>query len=257
MNGKESSMKVTLKSQTTRDIVEYISDFARVSRDRDEADTTPQQDLALCKRLWKDNERTAYESINLDFLVEDVSRSLLAQITRYRHATFMVKSQRYVKLDSDDEFIFPDLSYIKNKDNIEKCYDLFAGTSLHIKANYLNLTMLGAKPEDARAILLNATPTRFRIVCNLRSFLNFYEQRSTEHAQKEIRELAEDMFSLLCKKLESSNDECLLFWIKDSFKHTIKDLIKELKEISLRTDMDSAEKETKIDYRIEEYEEFV
>lgn len=223
-------MKVTIKSITTKKIVEYIADFARVSRDRDEVETTEAQDLSLCKRLWKDNERTAFECINIDFLVEDVSRSLLAQITRYRHATFMVKSQRYVKLGKDDEFIFPDLSYIKDEGNREKAYDVFGGISDRIKEDYDYLIMLGAKPEDARAILMNATPTRFRIVCNLRSFFNFYEQRNTFHAQTEIRTLAGVMLGKIYEEIGEDITHSLLAYIEESFVHTLKDLMKAIKD---------------------------
>lgn len=224
-------MKVTIKSITTPNIVGYIADFARVSRNRDEVETTPEQDLTLCKRLWKDNERTAFESINIDFLIEDVSRSLLAQITRYRHATFMVKSQRYVKLGKDDEFILPDLSYIKKGNNRERCYDIFGGVSDVIKDRYSDLIFLGAKPEDARAILMNATPTRFRIVCNLRSFLNFYQQRTDVHAQKEIHNLACEMFYQILNFQVDKNGQDLLSFITDSMAHSLKDLIKEIKKL--------------------------
>jgi thymidylate synthase (FAD) len=223
-------MKVLIKSITTKKIVEYVADFARVSRDRDEAPTTQQKDMERCKQLWRNEEGTAFECINIDFLVSEVSRSLLAQITRYRHATFMVLSQRYVKMGIDDEFIFPDFSYIKNPDAIQGCYDLCNGTAKHIKANYNNLILLGAKPEDARAILLNATPTRFRIVCNLRSFLHFYKQRSDAHAQKEIRTLAGEMLCQLYKKIDDESHSFLAF-VEESYAHTGKHLYKDVQRL--------------------------
>ena len=37
------------------------------------------------------------EHVSFTFAIEGVSRSLLAQITRHRHASFSVQSQRYVK----------------------------------------------------------------------------------------------------------------------------------------------------------------
>ena len=46
------------------------------------------------------------EHMNFTFGIENVSRSLLAQITRHRHASFSVQSQRYVK-ELDFEFITP------------------------------------------------------------------------------------------------------------------------------------------------------
>lgn len=223
-------MKVVIKSLTTKHIVSYIADFARVCYKRDSKISTMQQDLERCKQLWKSEHGTPFECIVLDFLVEGVSRSLLAQITRYRHASFSVESQRYVKMGIDDEFIFPDFSYIKNPDAIQGCYDLCNGTAKHIKANYNNLILLGAKPEDARAVLLNATPTRFRIVCNLRSFLHFYKQRHTPEAQKEIRALAGEMLCQLYKKIDDESQSFLAF-VEESYAHTGKHLYKDVQRL--------------------------
>ena len=46
------------------------------------------------------------EHITFTFAVEGVSRSLLAQLTRHRMASYSVKSQRYVE-EADFEFVTP------------------------------------------------------------------------------------------------------------------------------------------------------
>ncbi|MDD4292227.1 MAG: FAD-dependent thymidylate synthase [Clostridia bacterium] len=254
-------MKVKLKSITTKNMVEYIADFARVSRDRDGIETTTEQDLKLCKRLWKDGERTAFESINLDFLVEDVSRSLLAQITRYRHATFMVESQRYVKYDNKVDFVIPDFDNIKYKDsdsndNSRAKYAAKNSCDDSIKA-YSEMIRLGAKPEDARCVLPNAMPTRFRIVCNLHSFLHFYQQRSNPHAQTEIRNLAYSMFNILLRENNNAEERSLCSFIDRSFTHTLKDLHLLVKVVTEREEGYGFDKVREIKSILKEYEEFV
>lgn len=241
-------MKVKIKSMTTRKMVEYIAEFARVSRDRDEAPTTIERDLARCKQLWKDKELTPFESIHIDFLIEGVSRALLAQITRYRLMTFNVKSQRFVKLGADTEFIMPEFKH-HSSENVFDC---------HIKQvndNYNLLISNGEKPEDARSVLPNATPTRFRVVMNLREFVHFYSQRSTEPAQKEIRDLAGLMFRALYDKVDGYTHN-LLAYMEESLKHTLKDLIKAIDK--LHHDEDVAEDlYSMIMEVIKEYKEFV
>lgn len=54
------------------------------------------------------------EHASFTFIIEGVSRSLLAQLTRHRIASFSVQSQRYVNMDDKFEPIHP--SYIKNNE---------------------------------------------------------------------------------------------------------------------------------------------
>lgn len=213
-------MEVTIKSITTTDICQYIAEFARVCTRRDERPSTPDQDFERCKSLWKMGHGTPFESINIDFLVEDVSRSLLAQITRYRHASFNVESQRYVKYDKDTKFIEP--SSFKDGNSYS-----FAHAIAYSLERYRELIVDGAKPEDARCVLPNATPTRFRMVVNLREFFHIYQQRSSNHSQKEIRDLVEMMFNKLCFHVDN-NSQKLLTFMQKNVRLSIQSLIKEI-----------------------------
>ena len=51
------------------------------------------------------------EHANYTFEITGVSRALLAQLTRHRHASYSVESQRYVKYD-DLDFVAPDCDSI-------------------------------------------------------------------------------------------------------------------------------------------------
>jgi len=226
-------MKITIKSITTKDIVSYIAEFARVCTHRDQKKTSIKRDLELCKTLWKNGHHTPFESINIDFLIEDVSRSLLAQITRYRHASFNVESQRYVKYDDNIDVIIPE--------SVEKSCALANGEfNVHSffaysQDMYIALLNDKIKPEDARCVLTNAMPTRFRVVMNLREFFHFYKQRSDPQAQQEIQELAAIMKQAILDKIDEYGHQ-LIDFIADSFKFNLKALIKNLDNVSTIND---------------------
>lgn len=213
-------MEVTIKSITSKDICQYIAEFARVCTRRDEKLSTSEQDLNRCNSLWKMGHGTPFESINIDFLIEGVSRSLLAQITRYRHASYNVESQRYVKYDKDTKFIEP--SSFKDANSYS-----FAHSMAYSLERYRELIVDGAKPEDARCVLPNATPTRFRMVVNLREFFHIYQQRSKPEAQKEIRDLVDLMFNKLYEYVDN-NSQKLLTLMRINVKLSIQSLIKDI-----------------------------
>ena len=60
---------------------------------------TPEKTEAFIKKLTSMGHESPFEHITFTFGIEDVSRSLLAQITRHRIASYSVQSQRYVHDD--------------------------------------------------------------------------------------------------------------------------------------------------------------
>lgn len=154
------------------------------------------------------------EHVSFTFGIEDVSRSLLAQITRHRLASFSVRSQRYVK-EKEKNFVIP--PQIENDKAAKKIYlDILA----QVYENYEKLTeilyhkylkefldttknekksksMAEKKAiEDARYVLPNASYTNIVMTINARALLNFFKLRCCNRAQWEIRNLAEDMYKL-------------------------------------------------------------
>ena len=154
------------------------------------------------------------EHISFTFGIEEVSRTLLAQITRHRIASFSVQSQRYVK---EKQFSFVTPPQIAQDPQAAALYQQ-AMQSAH--ASYLelserlaqkNLEQLLAEGvdekkarsmaekraiEDARFVLPNACDTKMMLTMNARSLLNFFRLRCCR-AQWEIREVAEQMLALV------------------------------------------------------------
>jgi len=157
------------------------------------------------------------EHASFTFAIEGVSRSLLAQITRHRMASYSVQSQRYVRLD---EFNFitppaiaedPEASEIYLR-SMQKCAEDYEKLADILKAKIANQLMAEGVPEkealkraekqaieDARFVLPNACETKMVVTMNARSLHNFFRLRCCNRAQWEIRALADAMLAEVCK----------------------------------------------------------
>ncbi len=150
-------------------------------------------------RLMDMGHLSPVEHASFTFGIEGVSRSLLAQITRHRIASFSVQSQRYVALGDDEtgfDYIMPPAiealgeedaaEYRRQMDTINGWYQAWRkklGTGE--KSN-----------EDARFVLPNAAATRMLVTMNARELQHFLSLRCCSRAQWEIRAVAWQMLAL-------------------------------------------------------------
>ncbi len=155
------------------------------------------------------------EHVNFTFAIEGVSRSLLAQITRHRLASYSVQSQRYVRLENFEHVIPPAIeeneearkAYIEAMDSEAENYKKLA--AILKEHNYNKLIKQGVEHdkalkaaektaiEDARFVLPNACDTKMIVTMNTRSLNNFFKHRCCTRAQWEIRALADEMLKLV------------------------------------------------------------
>ena len=166
-------------------------------------------------RLMSMGHESPIEHITFTFGIEGVSRSLLAQFTRHRLASYSVKSQRYVK-EGQFEFITPPeiekipqakAAFLKAMDDDVKAYNELADI-LYAK-HYADMIADGMDEksaknaaekkaiEDARYVLPNACETKMIATLNARSLMNFFHHRCCERAQWEIRDMACQMLALV------------------------------------------------------------
>mgnify|MGYP000874824300 FL=1 len=155
------------------------------------------------------------EHASFTFGIEGVSRTLLAQITRHRIASFSVQSQRYVRLDDFRYVIPPEIEAIPEAkaafiesmnedarrylDLVQKLED---GHTARLMAEGLPEKQARAKAskqanEDARFVLPNACETKMVMTMNCRSLQNFFNLRCCNRAQWEIRGVADEMLKLV------------------------------------------------------------
>lgn len=150
----------------------------------------------LFNHITKSGHTSTLEHISFTFSIEDVSRALLAQLTRHRVGwSYSSQSQRYVKLSSDSrsggfDYVTPDS--IKCSSQEAKVY--FDQAMEEAQKWYDELVSAGIPQEDARAVLPNATTTNLVVTCNLRALIDFVGKRDrSKGAQGEIAQLAEIM----------------------------------------------------------------
>jgi thymidylate synthase (FAD) len=144
---------------------------------------------AILEQVLSFGHTSVIEHSCFTFAISDVSRSLTHQLVRHRIASYAQQSQRYVDLKEPNYVTPPKIE--KNK-KMKKAYD---ETMINIWKQYNNLLNLGIPAEDSRFILPNAACTNILVTMNARSLLNFFELRCCQHAQWEIRKLANKMLS--------------------------------------------------------------
>ncbi len=154
----------------------------------DKLDKTSDKELkAILKHVMNLGHNSVIEHTNFTFAISDVSRSLTHQLVRHRIASYAQQSQRYVNLN-EPNFVTP--PKIEKNKKMKKAYD---ETMKYIWEEYNKLINLGIPAEDARFILPNGACTNIIVTMNARSLLNFFDLRCCQHAQWEIRQLANIM----------------------------------------------------------------
>ena len=177
---------------------------------------TEEKTAGFLDMLTEIGHESPVEHASFTFAIEGVSRSLLAQITRHRIASFSVQSQRYVRLD-DFRYVVPPAI-----EAVPEAKAAFLASMEQDAQNYLDLAhkleeghaarlMAEGVPEkearrkaekmaneDARFVLPNACETKMVVTMNARSLHNFFRLRCCERAQWEIRALADEMLRLVC-----------------------------------------------------------
>lgn len=132
------------------------------------------------------------EHASFTFEVDEVSRVLLAQITRHRLASFSVQSQRYCGANLD--VVTPD-----SMARLELLDDIVAAKKAVDKL-YKHARALGVPHEDCRYYTFQGGHTGFLVTMNARELRHFFSLRCCTRAQWEIRQLANEMLRL-CKEV--------------------------------------------------------
>lgn len=141
---------------------------------------------------------------SVTFFVSGVSRSLLAELTRHRHLSFSVISQRYVdanSLDRVDPPIIQDLEGIDLEDanrtlDLVDRYTIDAYNAL-IEIFVNNGYKRKQAREAARAVLPNMMDTPMVVTGNIRAWRDVLSKRYHIAADREIQGFAEEVLKHL------------------------------------------------------------
>ncbi len=176
---------------------------------------TPEKTASFLDRLFSMGHESPIEHVSFTFTVEGVSRSLLAELTRHRIASYSVQSQRYVSMENFSYVTPPEIAenpeaaalFQEAMEEDRRTYDRLC--ELLYEKHYQAFLAEGktdrqaasaAKKragEDARFVLPNACCTQLMVTMNARSLYNFFRLRCCNRAQWEIRALATEMLRLV------------------------------------------------------------
>ena len=214
-------MKVELINKTP-DAEMHIVEVARVSSSRKNKKDKPE---GLLNYLIKHKHWSPFEHSYVTFEIE-TSKAIGIQLIRHRSFAFQEFSQRYqdvnqmidiyepieLRAQCDDnrqssmDIINPNVKYL-DLDNVPASDAVEAYLKLGHEL-YNDLLKEGVARETARMILPLATKTKIHMSGSIRSWIHFLELRDDEHAQKEIRLVAQeikkqfaDSFPIIAKAL--------------------------------------------------------
>ena len=180
---------------------EVIACSAWTSTSRDLTEEKRERIPALIDMLWSHGHETPFEKGTVHFLVDcDIASHI--HLLKHRMSCVNAESARYKELKEDKSYIpedWPD-EWIERLDTFSQLSDKL----YHECLNELS-GLLGRKraKESARFFKAYNSQIQSDVMFNMRSFANFLKLRNSEHAQKEIREIAQEMLSLV-KNIEGN-----------------------------------------------------
>lgn len=148
--------------------------------------------LQSLRNAIKAGHTSLLEHVSFTWEIRNISRVVLAQLTRHRHASYTVRSQRFCDEWDADYYVPPELgpesrdSYVRGIRRSRDCYRKLLGE--------------GVPKELARYVLPQAIYTELVVTMNARELYDvFLPLRLSRRAQPEIRELAQLMLQDCCE----------------------------------------------------------
>ena len=128
-------------------------------------------------------------------------RAVAQEITRHRTFSFAMESQRYCNYSKDKfgnevTFIIP--SWLEDPNNLKGT--IFINSCKSAEAAYLTLLKSGASPQQARAVLPNATKTELIITGFYADWEHFFDLRmrgTTGTPHPDMKELAIKIYNVI------------------------------------------------------------
>jgi thymidylate synthase (FAD) len=215
LNSLEAKLRVILDEHTPNGekLVAKAANLCYSGKSIDDLNEslTPEKQENIIEKVTASGHESVLEHISYSFLIEGISRACSHQLVRHRLASYSQQSQRYVnyaKNSSAIAFVVPP-GISENEDDkkffLENCANDYN--------SYINLVNKGYSLEDARYLLPNAASTRIMLTMNARELLHFFELRTCERAQWEIRDMAKEMLRQCCGTapviFEKAGPECI------------------------------------------------
>ena len=174
---------------------EVIACSAWTSTSRNLTDEKRGRIQRLIEMLWINGHETPFEKGSVHFLVDtDIASHI--HLLKHRISSLNAESARYKEL-KEDKYYLPEDWPIEWAAELQK-YTVMGNDLYHQCLEELE-PVLGRKraKESARFFKTYNSQIQADVMFNMRSFANFIQLRNSEHAQKEIREIAQQMWDLV------------------------------------------------------------
>ena len=154
----------------------------------EDRDYTEEEQIKFLKFIIQAEHTSILEHVAWTIYAENISRSLLAQLTRHRIASFTSASQHY----SD----YTDMPFVVSEEakKLVITHDILRVAS----SGYTSLLEDYMLPrEEARQVLPNASAVNLMITINARSVLNLVKQRICRRNVEEMQIFADKLVELI------------------------------------------------------------
>lgn len=145
------------------------------------------KDLKLLTNVLDQNHGSTLEHVYLTYAIINASRSYLAQQTRHRIMSYTSSSQHYIDHTEMNDAEVP--VELLDPEKAEEL-GLYMEAYSDVKAAYNKLVAMGVDHSVARQLLPNAQRNLLIVTANMRSWLNFMNQRLCFRNTSEILYIA-------------------------------------------------------------------
>lgn len=167
----------------------------------------------LLDMLWSNGHETPFEKGSVHFLVNtDIASHI--HLLKHRISSLNAESARYKEL-KEDKYYLPEDWPSSWQDRLQE-YTKLGNTLYHDCLDELE-PILGRKraKESARFFKTYNSQIQADIMFNMRSFGNFQKLRNSEHAQIEIKHIAEQMLALIINLEGNPFEHTIATWTKN------------------------------------------
>lgn len=170
------------------EILKNIEKFGRVCY-KSESNITEDSASPFISRIIKSGHESVieHEKISVKIICD---RGVSHEIVRHRIASYSQESTRYCNYIKDK--FGNELTFIKPIFWAEESpeYQIWFSSMENIENTYMQLINLGARPEQARAVLPNSLKTEIIVTMNLREWRHFFKLRTSNRAHPQMREIS-------------------------------------------------------------------
>ena len=152
------------------------------------------------RTIFVQNHGSILEHATATLYFTGVSRAFLTELTRHRHLSFSVRSQRFVDEGQASVVIPPAMKDLRHTKNtlLEKFEDQLHTYRWLVQQNLDNGYNRKESREAARAVLPSMVETKMVVTANLRGWLEVINRRTAPDADAELQEVMGMARDVLC-----------------------------------------------------------